>query len=271
MLAYWVHDLNPNIIQFTDTIAIRWYGIAYVLGFLAAMFLLWLYYKKGRSPFDNNQQSTLITALILGALIGGRLGYMVLYDFQTLVNNPLVFFKVWQGGMSSHGGFVGVGIAIFWISRSTKTLYLQISDIIVTLVPPGLFFGRIANFINAELWGKPSFVPWAIIFPGSTPINGEYVPRHPSQLYEALLEGVVLTIYMQFRFWHSRNISAQKQSPGQLTGEFLFFYSVLRIFCEIFREADAGLIFGLSRGIFYSLFTFVAGITFIVIARRNES
>lgn len=269
-LAYWVHNLDPFAIHFPEGFfldGIRWYGISYIIGFLIAMGLLYFYYKKGRSPYNVDEQGTLMTALIIGTLIGGRLGYMLLYDFDNFIRNPLIFFNTLQGGMASHGGIVGVFLALLWFSRKTKTSLLGLCDIIATLTPPGIFFGRIANFVNAELWGKISYMPWAVAFstsmPPGTPVE-HIPPRHPSQLYEAGLEGLLLCIYLQIRFW----VSGAKLMKGQLAGEFFIGYTVVRIFGEIFREPDASLILSISRGQFYSLFLIIVGIIFIYFSRK---
>lgn len=271
VFAAWVHDLDPFLIKFPDSFplaGIRWYGVAYVAGFGVAALLLRIYYKSGRSPLDPDRQSTLMTAIVLGALMGGRLGYMFLYDFEHFLANPLSVFAVWQGGMASHGGFVGVVLALFWFAWYTKQPVLRIADICATLAPPGFFFGRIANFINGELWGKVTDVSWAVIFPRSAPnLPLELIPaRHPSQLYAAALEGLVLCIYMQWRFWSAK---PGKAVVGQLGGEFLIAYAGLRILGEQFREPDASLILGMSRGIFYSLFLIATGVVVIFISRRR--
>ena len=255
-LAYWKHDLDPVLWQITDSLAIRWYGVAYLLGFLAAGVLLHFYYRRGRSPLNLDQQSMAMTALIVGVLLGGRVGYLILYQPEQWLRDPLLLFKIWQGGMASHGGFIGVGFAMLWIARKTKTSFWALGDIVVTLAPAGLFFGRIANFINGELWGRPTEAPWAVVFRKG--IGGTYgLPRHPSQLYEAALEGLVLGIYLQLRFWLRDTHTAKR---GQLVGECLLVYAVLRIIGEVFREPDAELILGMSRGIFYSLFFALAGL-----------
>jgi phosphatidylglycerol---prolipoprotein diacylglyceryl transferase len=185
-----------------------------------------------------------------------------------LRENPLSLFRVWEGGMASHGAFIGVALAIIWVARREGIATLRFSDLLVTVAAPGIFFGRIANFINGELWGKVSTVPWAVKFPQSvsvgTPVE-QIPPRHPSQLYEAGLEGLVLFIYIQLRFWKS-------QAPvrhGQLTGEFLLGYSVARIISEIYREPDAALILGMSRGIFFSFFLAAAGLAFVLYGQRQ--
>lgn len=270
---HWVHNWDPFIFQFPDGFfieGIRWYGFAYVLGFLSAIILLKIYFYKGRSPLNAEKQTDLITAIILGTLIGGRLGYMLLYDFENFIQNPLSVIEVWHGGMASHGGFVGVFLAICWFSKKNKIDFWQVSDIVVTLAPLGLFFGRIANFINAELIGKASQVPWAIIFPIKNHL-GEVIsytpPCHPSQLYQALLEGLALFLYTQMRFWLSDNKSRIK---GLIVAEFLISYAILRMIAEAFREPDASLIWGLSRGSFYSLFLIVVGAAIFVLRLKTK-
>jgi phosphatidylglycerol---prolipoprotein diacylglyceryl transferase len=260
-LAVWQPELDPFFIKFPESFplqGIRWYGLAYVTGFLVGAALLKLYYSKKKSPLNPDQQSSLLTALILGVFIGGRAGYMLLYQFDALLSDPFSFFRVWEGGMASHGGFIGVLIALIYFSRSSDVPFLKLADIVVTLVSPGLFFGRLANFQNGELWGKVTDVSWGVIFPGMSEV------RHPSQLYEAALEGLLLFAYMQIRFWRKKPLPV-----GQIAGEFLFIYAILRIICEIFREPDADLILGLSRGTFYSLFLLISGMSVIVYARKN--
>ena len=163
--------------------------------------------------------------------------------------------------MASHGGIIGVAIATILFARNNRQSVLKTGDIIVSAAAPGLFLGRLANFMNGELWGHPTTVPWAIIFP-----KADRLPRHPSQLYEAFTEGLLLFIYIQLRFW---GILGKKPRDGQIIGEFLIGYSLVRIFCEIFREPDASLILGITRGQFFSLGTFLAGICFILVARRR--
>ena len=265
---YWVHNLDPFIFRIYGNIGVRYYGVAYLLGFIAAIMLLKLYYRKGKSPLNPDQVDSSIFAIVAGVLLGGRIGYIILYAWPQFCDNPLVLFKVWQGGMSSHGGFIGVILAVWWISRKQKVPFMQLADLFATVTPIGLFFGRIANFINGELWGKVSNVPWAVIFPKSQPPGTpvKYIPpRHPSQLYEASLEGLFLLIYLQLRFWLGKPLS----KPGQLSGEFLILYAIVRIIGEQFREPDASLICGVSRGIFYSYFMIAVGIAFIIYSRRK--
>lgn len=263
--SHWVHDLSPFLVQFNEQLGIRWYGVSYLLGFLVGFFLLRLYYQKGRSPLDSDKQAALMTYIILGVLAGGRLGYMLLYTSgrESLLSSPLNLFKVWEGGMASHGGFVGVAVAIALFARNQGVPLLRLADIVVTLAPAGLCFGRIANFINGELWGKVSEVSWAVVFP-----SGGSQPRHPSQLYEAGFEGLAVFLYVQHRFWRNR---VAQEAPGQLAGEFLITYSVARIICEMFREPDDALVAGISKGQFYSLGLIVAGVAFVVLARGRAS
>ncbi len=265
-LAYWVDDLSPFVIHFWGNIGIRWYGLAYVLGFIIGAWLMMRYHRAGRSVLPASQVPDFMVALVVGVLVGGRLGYFLFYDLDTLLHQPLVLFRVWEGGMASHGGFLGVVLAIGWFSWRNGLPFLRLFDLVASTSPAGLLLGRIANFINGELWGKVTTVPWAVIFPKSmpdgTPID-QIPPRHPSQLYEASLEGALLLAYMQWRFWKSDVV---RQQPGRLTGESLVFYAIVRIVCEVYREPDAGVtpILGLSRGTFYSLFLAVAGVVLIV-------
>jgi phosphatidylglycerol---prolipoprotein diacylglyceryl transferase len=264
--AHWVHDLSPFVYQFTDTIGIRYYGLAYLLGFVGGALLLQAYARAGRSRLASEQISDFIIAIVIGVMAGGRIGSFVLYDgWRKFGDDPLAILRVWEGGMASHGGFIGVTLAIAWFARSRKLPFLHLSDLIVSVAPLGLMLGRIANFINGELWGKISTVSWAVIFPASADFEGTPAslipPRHPSQLYEAALEGALLLAFMQWRFWRTEVV---RVSPGRLSGEFLIAYSVVRMVGELFREPDASPIFGLSRGTFYSLFLIIAGIVLVL-------
>ncbi len=271
-LLYWVHNLDPVLLRFNDKLAIHYYGIAYVFGFIAAILLLKFYYRRGYSTFNSQEQETILYALVIGVMVGGRLGYLLLYDISNLFRNPIIFIKIWEGGMASHGGIIGCGFAVWWLSVKLKEPLLKVSDIIVTLAPAGIFFGRIANFINGELWGKVTNKSWAVIFPMSAPPGTpvEFIsPRHPSQLYEAGLEGLFLGLLILYRF---RQGLLKNRAYGQITGEFFIIYSVVRIFCEFFREPDASLILGLSRGIFYSIILLITGVSifmFSFIKRYN--
>ncbi len=269
--AHWVHDLSPFLVRFTDTVGIRYYGLSYLLGFVTAAGLLMLYARKGRSKLPADQVGDLIVAIIFGVLLGGRIGYFLLYQPGALVADPLSFFRVWDGGMASHGGFVGVGVALAWFARSQKIPFLHLADLIASTAAAGLLFGRIANFINGELWGKITDVPWAVIFPQSARPGTPLLlieARHPSQLYAAALEGALLLAIMQWRFWRSDIV---RTKPGHLAGEFWLIYAAVRIVGETFREPDAGLIMGLNRGAFYSFFLVAGGLGFIALARRKAT
>lgn len=251
--AYWVHDLSPFLVQFTDNFGIRYYGLAYLLGFLGSAWLLRNYARWGRSQLPAAKIADLMVFVVLGVLLGGRLGYFLFYQSHMLSENPLAILRVWEGGMASHGGMLGVAGALWWFGRSEKIPFLHLGDLIASTAAVGLLLGRLANFINGELWGKPTDVPWAVIFSNT---GGGPLPRHPSQLYEAALEGAVLLIFMQWRFWRSTVV---QQQPGRLTGEFFLAYALLRAVGEMFREPDAAPILGLTRGTFYSIFLVVAG------------
>ena len=272
--SYWLHDWSPFLIQFPDNPlgldGIRYYGLSYLVSFLAAWFLLKLYNVKGKFTIQADARATLITAIIIGVLAGGRLGYMLLYDFESLLKSPWLILRVDQGGMSSHGGFLGVTVAMFWFVKRHEYSFLNLGDVIVTLAPIGLLLGRIANFINGELWGRVSYVSWAVIFPQSpnsyNPTLETYgpEPRHPSQLYEAALEGGLLLFYLQWRFWRTTPLA------GQIASEFLIGYGILRIIGEVFRQPDSSLILGLNRGQFYSIFIILIGIIIWKIANKSQ-
>lgn len=274
--GFWVHDLSPFIVEFPEGFfldGIRWYGFAYLAGFLVGMWLLSFYYKRERSPLNPEAQTNFLLALIVGVIVGGRLGYMLFYAPEKLWNDPLSLFRVWQGGMASHGGMLGVLLATWWTARRYRCGFLRLCDIVVTLAPAGLLFGRIANFINGELWGKETDVAWAVVFKFKTLIFGGIehtsylLPRHPSQLYEAATEGLLLLIWTQIRFWKKKPLP-----PGQLVGEAAILYAASRIFCEIFREPDAGVSFicGMARGQFFSVLLALLGIIFIVFSRIRK-
>lgn len=266
---YWIHDLSPFLWEFPGDFAnwgpggIRWYGISYLLGFISAYFLLVLYFRQNKSPYDQEQIINLITFQVIGVLIGGRIGYLLLYQGDKFLEDPLSLVRVWEGGMASHGGFIGVFIATLWYAKKSGQSVKPIGDLIVSVVPPGLFFGRIANFINGELWGKTTEISWGVLFP-KAPDFAMSVARHPSQIYAAIAEGLIPFLYVQLRFWKSSII---QKYPGHLAGEFLILYAIARIFNEIFREPDASLLMGISRGQFYSIFLILAGIIVVLWSR----
>lgn len=264
---------HPFLIRFTETIGIRYYGLAYLLGFLAALWMFRKYHAAGRTPLTPTASYDLMLALVIGVIAGGRLGYFLLYQPRWLFSDPMILLRVWEGGMASHGGMVGVAVALWWFARSQKADFGHLGDLVVSAAPVGLLLGRLANFMNGELWGRSATVPWAVVFPLSasphTPLH-LIIPRHPSQLYEAALEGLLLLTIMQWRFWKTDVV---RREPGRLSGEFLLAYAAVRTFCEMFREPDEGvtLILGLSRGTFYSAFLVAAGVGLIVWARQRAA
>jgi phosphatidylglycerol:prolipoprotein diacylglycerol transferase len=261
VLAYWVDRLDPFLVHFTGNFGIRYYGLGYAAGFIAGAWLLARYARAGRSLLPQAKIADFMVSAVLGVVLGGRMGSYLLYDgWRTFGTDHFAIFRVWDGGMSFHGGVIGVIVAVSWYSRSEGIPLAHLFDLVATAAPAGIFFVRIANFVNGELWGRITDVPWAVIFPRSMPEGtpvGLIAPRHPSQLYEAALEGAVLLAYLQWRFWRSDAVRAK---PGKLAGEFLIGYACMRILGETVREPDASLIFGLSRGTFYSLFMIALGL-----------
>ena len=243
--GYWVHHLDPVALRFPEGWPLRgvhWYGLAYAAGFLVAALLLSRWRRAGLTPLKHAlDESTLITAIMVGVIAGGRLGHVLLYARAEFVADPTMLFRVWQGGMASHGGFLGVLLAGLWFARSRQVSFLSVGDTLCAMAPAGLLFGRLANFVNAELVGRTTDVPWAVIFP-----HEGAEPRHPSQLYEAFGEGLLPLLWVLWRF-------PQKLSPGRLAGEFLLLYSVARIATEFFRTPEDGFILGLTAGQFWTL------------------
>ncbi|MDR0727841.1 MAG: prolipoprotein diacylglyceryl transferase [Puniceicoccales bacterium] len=257
--GHWVHDLDPYAIRFPDSWpfdGIRWYGVAYLLGFLSTYLIFRLYRSCQRLTLSNDQIDSLLAHIILGTVIGGRLGYVLLYETNVLISDPIEIFRIWHGGMSSHGGFVGTALAIYYFSHRHQLPMFTIADSVVSVAPLGIFLGRMANFVNGELYGRISNVAWAVIFPGAESGKNYFTARHPSQIYEALTEGLLLFACMQTAFWDKKT---SKTFAGYLVAKFLVAYSLLRIFCEYFREPDASLIIGVTRGQFYSAFTLFCG------------
>ncbi len=208
---------------------LRWYGMMYVLGILSAWLLGRYRANKPWNKWSAANLDDFITWAIIGVVVGGRLGYVFFYNADFYFSNPLKVFAVWEGGMSFHGGLIGVSLACWVFGRVNKMSFLEVTDFIAPLVPPGLFFGRIGNFINAELWGRYTNLPWAMPFPGA----GAY-PRHPSQLYEAALEGMVL---FSILWWYS----SKPRPTGCIGALFLLGYGCFRFIVEFAREPDAHL------------------------------
>lgn len=213
---------------------IRWYGVAYAVGIL----LGWGFIRRAVAKYPNGitplQIDDSITYLVLGIVIGGRLGHILFYAPLEYLSNPLEIFMVWKGGMSFHGGLIGVLTALYLYTRQAKIPYWSFLDAFALGTPIGLFFGRIANFVNLELYGRVTDVPWAMIFPHS---DGQ--PRHPSQLYEALTEGLLLFLFSAW-LWSKPQ---WRERPGRISGVFLFGYGLMRSFCERFREPEVAVAF----------------------------
>ena len=262
----YTHNLDPILFNF-GIIVIRWYSLAYIVGILVGWWLgKKIIIKKIRNlnlKFDLKEFDDLITYLIISILIGGRIGYVVFYNFEYYVHSPLDILKIWEGGMSFHGGLVGIvfGTFIFSIKRRVSTFFLL--DIIACVSPIGLFFGRIANFINSELVGKVTDVSWSVIFP-----IYDNMPRHPSQLYEAVLEGIILFLIINYV------IFKKNYKSGKCSYMFLIYYGVFRIFSELFREPDSqlGYLFNtFSMGMILSMFMILTGIIiYIFLRKKNE-
>ena len=227
MISY--PNIDPVALQ-VGPLAIRWYGLAYLAGFFTGYRVLLRIIKGGRLDLDRNQAGDLLTWLVVGMILGGRLGYVLFYDPLYFAAHPLKIPAVWEGGMSFHGGLVGVTVAGWAFARRRGLPLLSLGDALALAVPPGLFFGRLANFVNGELYGRPTSVPWAMVFPGAGP-----APRHPSQLYEAGLEGLVLWALVAWAW------KVSKDRAGVPTGVFLLGYGLVRILVEFVRQPDAQL------------------------------
>ncbi len=210
-------------------LAIRWYALAYLAGLVLGWLLARRLVRRPGWSLTPEFVDDFLFYATLGVVIGGRLGYVLFYNLPYYLANPLEIVAVWKGGMSFHGGLLGVLVAALWTARKWKVPPLEVFDLAAAVAPLGLFFGRVANFINAELWGRPTDVPWAVIFP-----NAGDVPRHPSQLYEAALEGLLLFAVLQALAWRID----ESRKRGLLSGVFLLGYGLARIFVEFFREPD---------------------------------
>lgn len=227
--------IDPILLQI-GPLAIRWYGLAYVTGIL----LGWWYARRLVSnnsiwgdkpaPFGKIDLDDFLVWAALGIVLGGRIGYILFYDFARYLDSPAEIFAVWRGGMSFHGGALGTLVAMILFSRSRGFSTLSLMDVIATVSTFGLFFGRIANFINAELWGRVTDVSWGVVFP-----NGGELPRHPSQIYEAMLEGLVLFLLLRIMIFAGDKLA----KPGFIAGAWIFLYGVSRIIVEFFRQPDA--------------------------------
>jgi phosphatidylglycerol:prolipoprotein diacylglycerol transferase len=316
VLGYYVHDLDPVALPIYGSLALRWYGLAYLLAFVAGYFLLRQLARKGLWVLPQEKTGDFIAAAALfGVFLGGRLGYVLFYQipksgWESVARDPLMVFRVWEGGMASHGGILGMLIFTWFYSRKHRVSWAGLGDGLCVVAPLGLFFGRMANFINGELYGRVAKdVPWAVKFPLSLPdeseevqgmawqaasridpslenatsleplivsarhhpevskVLGEYLqPRHPSQIYEGLLEGALVFAIL----WLVR-IQFPKAPHGLLTGLFFGLYAILRIIGEHFREPDAAMVGFLTKGQFFSLFMLLFSFGFLAYAWRGRN
>jgi phosphatidylglycerol---prolipoprotein diacylglyceryl transferase len=262
--------INPVLISI-GPFSIRWYALAYIVGIIAG----WFYaramiarqrYWGGPAPITVADYDDFIIWITIGIIAGGRIGYVLFYNLKEFAAHPVQIFELWNGGMSFHGGVAGCVVATVLFALRRGLPMLTLGDVTTAVAPIGLFLGRIANFINGELWGRPTDVPWAMIFP-----NGGPIPRHPSQLYEATLEGLVLLIVLGAMV----RIGALKR-PGLITGAFFFLYGVARTICEFFREPDAQLeaftrsTGGLTMGMLLCIPLMIAGLGLIALALSRQ-
>ena len=250
-------NINPIALDF-GLVKISWYALSYVAGILTSWYLIIKIIKMKKIKISNKIVNELISNCMIGIILGGRLGYVTFYNPEYYFNNLMEIFKIWNGGMSFHGGLIGVILAIIYSSRTLNIPIMLFSDLVAIVSPIGLFFGRIANFINGELFGRVTNHNLGMIFP-----NGGKFPRHPSQLYEAFFEGIILFFIMLVLM----NKSDFFEKKGFLTASFVFFYGIFRFFIEYFREPDGhiGLIyFNFSMGQFLSLPMIVFGLYFMI-------
>ena len=254
------NNFNPVAFEIFS-LEIRWYSMAYIIGIT----LGWLLCKKifNKNADINEKFDDYITYIIIGIIVGGRLGYVAFYNFNYYINNILDILKVWEGGMSFHGGLIGVILAsILFTKKHTQDSFLYM-DLVALVAPIGIFFGRLANFVNSELYGLPTEVPWAVTF-----VQIDNFARHPSQLYEAILEGIILFLILLY-FWKKNYL----QKPGLISSLFIIFYSVFRFITEFFRMPDEQLgylIFNLSMGQIISLIFILFGIILFYFKNENK-
>ena len=225
---------------------LRWYSLAYLAGIFVGYWYLLKLIKQPGAPLARRHADDMVFYAALGIILGGRLGYVLFYNLGWYLQHPVDILKLWDGGMSFHGGVIGTTLGILYLARKEKLSWLRVHDYVACCVPFGLFFGRLANFVNHELWGAPANVPWAIRFPeptGRLMLDGQPeialgVARHPTQLYEAGLEGIVLFLILWWMFWRTE----ARYQPGKLVGAFIFFYGLFRFAIEFVREPDAQLV-----------------------------
>ena len=246
---------------------LRWYSLAYLAGIFVGYWYLLKLIRQPGSPMARRHADDMVFYAALGIILGGRLGYVLFYNLGYYLENPLDILKLWDGGMSFHGGVIGVSLGILWMARRHGLDWLRIHDYVACCIPFGLFLGRLANFVNAELWGRATDVPWAVIFP-----TGGEIPRHPSQLYEAGLEGLLLFAILWFMFWRTR----ARYQPGRLVGAFILVYGLSRFVVEYFREAADHLmefaqVTGLHTGQWLSVPMIVGGLYLVLTANRRTA
>ncbi len=255
-----INNFDPVVFELFS-FEIRWYSLSYIVGIILA----WLYVKKIvlKESFYSKYFDELISYLIIGIIIGGRLGYVIFYNLNYYINNFFDIFKVWEGGMSFHGGLLGIIVAsIIFAKKNKDEIYLYL-DLVASVAPVGIFFGRLANFINSELYGIPTKVPWAVIF-----IKIDNLGRHPSQLYEAIFEGIVLfliLLYFRKKNFHKKN--------GLISALFLIFYSIFRFVIEFLRVPDdqlGYLVFNLTMGQIISILFILFGIILFYFKNENK-
>lgn len=242
---------------------VRWYALAYIAGLLIGWRLLLRFVETEPRIANRHDADDFLVWATLGIILGGRLGYVLFYNFSHYAANPMAALQVWKGGMSFHGGLIGVILAGTWFCKRRAIPMLGFGDLLARVTPVGLFFGRLANFINGELYGRPSDAPWAVVFPRGGP-----APRHPSQIYEALLEGLLLFVVINFL----ARSAALRGRPGLLMGVFLAGYAISRMIVELFRQPDAHIGFlnaGTTLGQWLSLPMFLIGLYFIVTAKSR--
>jgi phosphatidylglycerol---prolipoprotein diacylglyceryl transferase len=254
-------NIDPVFLRI-GPVQLRWYGLMYMLSFIIGFFVLRRYAKYRKLNLSTDDLYDLLFYLILGVMIGGRLGYVLFYDLGTYLRDPLSIFKIWQGGMSFHGGFLGMILAAWYITRKKRWNFFEIADLVSAAAPIGLGLGRIGNFINGELYGRPTSVAWGMVFP-----EGGNMPRHPSQLYEALLEGLVL-------FFILRWIYRKNFYRGTVFWALLAFYGLFRFLVEFVREPDVQIGFDLgpfTRGQELTFPMFLVGTVMMIIYMRRPS
>ena len=242
---------------------LRWYSLAYLFGIIIGWWYLLKLLREPGAPMAKRHADDMVFYATLGIILGGRLGYVLFYRPGYYLENPLEIVQLWDGGMSFHGGVIGVSLGILWMARKHKLDWLRIHDYVACCIPFGLVLGRLANFVNAELWGRQTDLPWGIVFP-----NAGGVARHPSQLYEAALEGIVLFVILWALFWKTR----ARWQPGRLVGAFILVYGISRFLVELVRQPDVGLenlSWGLSMGQTLSLPMILGGLYLVVTAPRR--